>query len=205
MSQSSPLPVVSLIDGQPMTLSTDVATYFRKRHFHVLRDIDRILSRCPAERATNFGGTFMEVPGPHGAVRRERAYRLTKDGFIFLAMGFTGPEADEWKWNYINAFNAMEAELRRRVEEERKALRMPDDLAFEAGQLAVAFARLTPERVRVIREVLFWRAAGNTCAETARMAHVSRGTARYIIRRYYHDHISQTLYALDNLHRRALA
>ena len=33
---------------------------------------------------------------------------LNKDGFVFLAFGFTGKEADAWKWKYIDAFNRME-------------------------------------------------------------------------------------------------
>ena len=38
-------------------------------------------------------------------------YTLTRDGFVMLAMGFTGQRAKEFKWAYIDAFNAMEAEL----------------------------------------------------------------------------------------------
>ena len=38
-------------------------------------------------------------------------YRLTRDGFTFLAMGFTGEKAQAFKWAYIDAFNRMEAKL----------------------------------------------------------------------------------------------
>ena len=38
-------------------------------------------------------------------------YTLTRDGFVMLAMGFTGQQAKEFKWAYIDAFNAMEASL----------------------------------------------------------------------------------------------
>jgi phage regulator Rha-like protein len=38
-------------------------------------------------------------------------YRITRDGFTFLCMGFTGAEAAKWKEAYINAFNEMEAAL----------------------------------------------------------------------------------------------
>ena len=40
------------------------------------------------------------------------AYQMTKDGFMFLVMGFTGKKAEQVKELYINAFNQMEAELR---------------------------------------------------------------------------------------------
>ena len=34
-------------------------------------------------------------------------YEMTKDGFVLLAMGFTGKKAIEFKIDYINAFNQM--------------------------------------------------------------------------------------------------
>lgn len=39
---------------------------------------------------------------------------MTRDGFTFLAMGFTGPRAAVFKEAYIQAFNKMEAELKNR-------------------------------------------------------------------------------------------
>lgn len=41
------------------------------------------------------------------------AYRLTRDGFAFLAMGFTGRKPAAWKETFLEAFNVMEAALRR--------------------------------------------------------------------------------------------
>lgn len=43
-------------------------------------------------------------------------YELTRDGFVLLAMGFTGSTALTWKIKYLNAFNAMEAELKAQAE-----------------------------------------------------------------------------------------
>ena len=40
-------------------------------------------------------------------------YRITRDGFSFLAMGFTGRAAAAWKEAFIAAFGKMERELRR--------------------------------------------------------------------------------------------
>lgn len=40
-------------------------------------------------------------------------YLMNRDGFSLLVMGFTGKKALEWKIKYIQAFNAMEEELRR--------------------------------------------------------------------------------------------
>jgi Rha family phage regulatory protein len=36
-------------------------------------------------------------------------YLMTRDGFTFLAMGFTGARAAEFKERYIAEFNRMEA------------------------------------------------------------------------------------------------
>jgi phage regulator Rha-like protein len=46
-----------------------------------------------------------------GVIRKDPAYRLTRDGFTLLAMGFTGKRALQFKLAYIDAFNKMEAEL----------------------------------------------------------------------------------------------
>ncbi|NDO43203.1 hypothetical protein FMM66_12360 [[Clostridium] cocleatum] len=38
-------------------------------------------------------------------------FTMNRDGFTLLAMGFTGKEALEWKFKYIEAFNNMETKL----------------------------------------------------------------------------------------------
>jgi len=40
---------------------------------------------------------------------------MTRDGFTLIVMGFTGKDAMAWKLRYIEAFNAMEAELAQQV------------------------------------------------------------------------------------------
>src|SRR5699024_11811103 len=41
-----------------------------------------------------------------------REFLLTRDGFSFIVMGFTGAKADQWKLKYIEAFNQMEGALK---------------------------------------------------------------------------------------------
>lgn len=97
------------------TLTTDsrrVAKHFKKRHDNVLRAYDKL--GCSDEfRALNYEVTIADVAGPKGATRQERIVRMTKDGFAFLAMGFTGKQADKFKEAFINAFNAMNEQLQR--------------------------------------------------------------------------------------------
>lgn len=203
---SPDLPAVTIVDGRPMTSSLDVAAKFGKRHDNVLRVIQTHFNALNFEGVDEFNRrNFMLVDYRDAKGERHPMYHLTRDAFSFLVMSFTGAAAALWKIRYINAFNAMEAELRRQAEEARKPLRLPSDAAFEAGKLAVAFARLTPERVRLIRDVLFWREERWSYQAIAGLLHVSVGTVRYIARRYYHDKISLALYALDRLQRRAVA
>lgn len=107
-------PVVTVVDGNVTTLSTDVAAFFEKRHDVVLRAIENIRSSLDSDRLHNFAETEIcrESPLKKGTCIKSKAYRLTRDGFTFLAMGFTGTRAQEFKWAYIDAFNKMEAALR---------------------------------------------------------------------------------------------
>jgi len=104
-------PVLTITDGKPTCLSTDIAQHFGKRHDHVLRDIENLLPQLPVKHAPNFGETSVEVAQPNGGTRESKAYRLSKDGFTLLAMGFTGKRALAFKLAYIDAFNRMEDEL----------------------------------------------------------------------------------------------
>lgn len=98
---------LAVIDGTITTTSNQVAENFGKQHKDVLRKIANL--DCSEEFSQrNFAPSeYFDERG-----KLQRAYRLTRDGFTFLAMGFTGKEAARWKEAYIGAFNAMEAELR---------------------------------------------------------------------------------------------
>lgn len=104
-------PVLTVVDGHAAATSLDIARHFDKLHKDVLRAIRELVEQLPPERERNFEQTLYDVPGPNGAVRQEPAYRITRDGFTLLAMGFTGERALAFKLAYIDAFNAMEREL----------------------------------------------------------------------------------------------
>jgi len=94
-----------------VTDSVRVARHFKKAHNVVLRAIDRL--ECSHEfRLRNFAQTVVYRENPSGgAAIKSRAFTMTKDGFMFLVMGFTGPEAARTKEAYINAFNQMAESL----------------------------------------------------------------------------------------------
>ena len=104
--------VVFEFEGEtPFISSRDVAAVFEKRHADVIRAIDAL----PRDeyRQRNFALTFYQITNPKGGKPIEKPmYKLTRDGFALLAMGFTGEKAHKWKIDFIEGFNAMEAELK---------------------------------------------------------------------------------------------
>lgn len=103
-------PEIAIVDGQVVTSSLAVADFFSKRHDDVLKKI-RILDCSPEFCARNFAETSILVHQPNGGTRKLPCYHITRDGFAFLAMGFTGKRAARFKEAYINAFNLMEKSL----------------------------------------------------------------------------------------------
>lgn len=102
--------LLTITNGQPAASSLDIAEHFGKRHDHVMRDIDEIVRGLPKIGDTPL---FFKTSYVHPQNGQEYPmYLMNRDGFTLLAMGFTGKEALEWKIKYINAFNAMEQELR---------------------------------------------------------------------------------------------
>ena len=96
-------------DGETLkTNSRQISDVFGKKHFHVLRDIDVLLTQVSNDFGkSNFGCTdFIDKNGD-----TQRMYNLTKDGFVMLVMGYTGAAAMKIKESYINAFNFMHAKL----------------------------------------------------------------------------------------------
>lgn len=105
--------VLSVVDGKPTTTSLDIARHFSRPHDEVLRRIRNLLAQLPDDYCLrNFAEIEHERPSPlNGAPIKSPAYRITRDGFTLLAMGFTGKRALQFKLAYIDAFNKMEAEL----------------------------------------------------------------------------------------------
>lgn len=98
-------------NGEPRTTSYAVAEAFNKTHSHVMRDIKKIIKQCGEEFAkSNFGLTF-ENKKIGNTERKTPFFRISKDGFMLLVMGFTGEKAMKTKIEFINAFNWMANQL----------------------------------------------------------------------------------------------
>lgn len=80
-----------------------VAKFFEKEHRNVVRDIENL--DCSDEfNVLN----FERISYIDSRNRRQRAYAMTRDGFVFLCMGYTGKKAARFKELYIKRFNEME-------------------------------------------------------------------------------------------------
>ncbi|MTI10186.1 phage regulatory protein/antirepressor Ant [Curvivirga aplysinae] len=119
LPKSQPEPRVYEKNGVVKANSRDVAAYFKKEHRNVLQSIDKL--DCSEEfRLLNFQQAPY-VDEQNG--QTYRMYEMTKDGFIFLVMGFTGKEAAKFKEAYIAQFNQIENKLR------TGGYEIPDNLA----------------------------------------------------------------------------
>ena len=90
------------------TTSLQIADVFEKRHDNVLAKINEL----PFDEFTALNFKASEYVDSTG--RKLPMYKITKDGFALLVMGFTGERAYKWKIEYIKAFNLMQEELLKR-------------------------------------------------------------------------------------------
>ena len=94
-------------NGNDVTTSLIVAQVFGKRNSDVLRDI-RSLNCSESFRKRNFALMVKMNELPQGGSQKSEYYEMTKDGFSFLVMGYTGTKAGEFKERFINEFNRRE-------------------------------------------------------------------------------------------------
>ena len=116
---------VSKINKQEVTVvsSLDVAETFEKRHDDVLKSI-RNLGCSYKFRLRNFAeSTYINEQG-----RKQPCYYMTKNGFSFLVMGYTGKKADAFKEAYINQFEVMENILKGKLIEREKGIAVRQSL-----------------------------------------------------------------------------
>lgn len=145
ISVITPSEAIVTIDGDHLTTTTRiVAEFFGRKHHNVLQSVER-LDCSPVFRQLNF--QLCPYLDPNG--RPRTMYRLTRDGFVYLCMGFTGPEAGRWKEGFIAEFNRMEAALR--ATDARALTRAQTELARTQRQLIVAQKSLLTQARRELR------------------------------------------------------
>ena len=126
-------------DGELVVTSRQVAEDFGKRHSEVLRAIEDKIEINAILRSSKY---FIESTYIDKANRKSKEYLLTRDGFSFLVMGFTGAKADEWKLKYIEAFNKMEQAIKNPYSNLSKEVQAIFALDHKQQQLAVEVKEL---------------------------------------------------------------
>lgn len=114
--------LVSIVNGVPQTTSLKVAETFHKRHDDVLKTIAKLAQEEPEWGIRN----FTETPYIHPQNKQGyQMYTMTRDGAVMLIMGYTGKEARKFKLAYIEAFNKMEAQLKKQQALPSAKLKLP--------------------------------------------------------------------------------
>lgn len=98
--------LVNVYEGRVVVSTVEIAKHFEKQHKDILKAIRNL--ECSKEFVER---NYSPISYQDSNNRIQPCYLLTKDGFAFLVMGFTGKKAAEWKEKYIKAFNLMEKRL----------------------------------------------------------------------------------------------
>lgn len=135
--------LVVMRNRQAVTTSLAVAQAFEKNHKDVLEAIRTKISTAENSALLNM---FVEDSYTATNGKRNKMYYMNRDGFTFIAMGFTGRKADEFKLKYIQAFNAMEEQIRnqsRLPQSPTEMLKLAIDSTLEtAGKVDVLNTRM---------------------------------------------------------------
>lgn len=163
--------LVRISGDRLVTTSLEISNHFGKKHKDILRAIQHI--ECSKEfNERNFAPVgYTDAKG-----EKRPMYEITRDGFVFLCMGFTGSAAAQWKEKYIAAFNTLEAEIRRRLpdmlEVDREQLQWMHD---RAELLQEAYLKAHPDMVRLMR----YQQMDLDLEEKARLMGISKEAVRH--------------------------
>ena len=145
-----------------LTDSLRVAVKFEKDHSKVIRSIDDLLEKsyvidteCNPKMDLHkmFCLCYDDIPQPNGGFRKSKRYVMNRDGFTILVMGFTGSKAIKFKLEYMNAFNEMEASIKKNLphnyiealeallvsEKEKQALAEAKKAASDKARVSISF------------------------------------------------------------------
>ena len=113
--------LVLIRNDEAVCTSLQIAANFHKRHADVVRAIE---TKIENDSTQNCVQCFKASAYKDDSGKNNKLYFMNRDGFSFLVMGFTGKKADEWKWEYIKAFNTMEAFIREHCSPRWQATRL---------------------------------------------------------------------------------
>ncbi|KAG5255727.1 Rha family transcriptional regulator [Campylobacter jejuni] len=120
---------LEVANNQVTTTSLDIAAVFNKRHDNIIAKIETF----PKDSFTDLNFKASKYIDSTGRILP--CYKITRDGFSLLVMGFTGEKAYKWKILFIKAFNEMEKRLRNIEYEKHDKLAFRQSLGYKS-QLA---------------------------------------------------------------------
>lgn len=121
--------LVIMKNKQAVTSSLQVAEVFEKNHRDVLEAIRTKMHS--AEFSAQYQKMFVEGSYKDKSGKSNPMYYMNRDGFAFIVMGFTGRKADDFKLQYIKAFNEMEQQAK-----SKQQLPLPKDYPSALRALA---------------------------------------------------------------------
>lgn len=130
-------------NGIAFTDSLTLGKVFDRQHKNVLRDIDN-LPKDVISRLNFEPSNYTDARG-----KTHRMYKMSKKGLMLIAMGLSGEKALQWKVQYIDAFEALEAHYRNSPKAEPKKLNPRSKNVLHIETLATG--------VSVIDEMLYIR------------------------------------------------
>jgi Rha family phage regulatory protein len=202
--------LVKPFHGHPVTTSRKVAEVFQKRHDNVLRDIQELIETLGSFNLLNFGEVdllkieeikpsdfllknFFRVSYTDKKGRAYTEYKITKDAFTLLAMGYTGAKAIAFKIAYISRFNQMEAELQAR--QERAVLQAKDfvqlmDKNADFGAIVASVPTLTDEWGRTCYHYLLSLEKLGFSTRSGQVWKRVRRNPHYFVRQHNADYVA---------------
>lgn len=144
-----------IADRYAITTTRTVATVFGKKHKNILQAVENL--DCSEE----FSRLNFQLSTYRGKRRSEKQVEMTRDGLVFLVMGFTGKQAAKFKEAYIKQFNKMESFLIERGDSSSNHRPMISAAARAPQYLGEDIATVGAIESNLINELVF----GMTSAE----------------------------------------
>ncbi|EIZ6925500.1 Rha family transcriptional regulator [Campylobacter coli] len=117
---------LEVVDNAVYTTSLSVAEVFNKNHKNIIRKINEF----PKDNFTKLNFELSKYIDSTGRILP--CYKITRDAFSLLVMGFTGEKAYKWKILFIKAFNEMEKRLRNIEYEKHDKLAFRQSLGYKS-------------------------------------------------------------------------
>jgi Rha family phage regulatory protein len=99
-----------------------LADYFERTHKNILRAIDDVIAAESGLSDEFVKRNFLQAFYVDSCGRKQRAYALTQNGVLLVAMGFTGREANKLKEMLIRALQFVNIDLFTAVSGRKKEL-----------------------------------------------------------------------------------